>query len=155
MPLFLKQIKQGGPVTVTHPEIAAWYFMTIPEAVRPVDQLASRAAGRDLCIGDGRADQTHGYGTAFDWPFGICSRRGDSYFVVGLRPGEKLREELVAVDEMLVPAGVEKIMRVQSGSISDLGLLIQKLRNSGSRPSTVGPGPSSSCSMKWCRRFGR
>jgi FlaA1/EpsC-like NDP-sugar epimerase len=47
--------------------------------------------------------------------------------IVGLRPGEKLREELVAMDEMIVPAEVDKIMRVQSAWVADLDSVTQKI----------------------------
>lgn len=101
VPLFRKQIKHGGPVTVTHPEITR-YFMTIPEAVMLVIQAGSMAAGGEVFVLDmGGPIKIIDLAVRMIHLSGLSVRNstdldGDvAIEFTGLRPGEKLYEELL------------------------------------------------------------
>lgn len=109
VPLFKKQIKEGGPVTVTHKDIER-YFMTIPEAVQLVIQAGAIANGGEVFVLD-MGEPVRIYDLAYDLIklSGLKLNEDIEIKITGLRPGEKLYEELLMEDEGLETTGYEKI----------------------------------------------
>ncbi|MEM9580071.1 MAG: nucleoside-diphosphate sugar epimerase/dehydratase, partial [Pseudomonadota bacterium] len=124
LPLFEQQIRRGGPVTVTHPEVTR-FFMTIPEAARLVLLAGAYASGGDVFVLNmgkpmkimdiamrmialsGRSVQSDG--------------KGDIEIrITGLRPGEKLYEELLIDNDSLRPTPHEKILRAEEAMLSQI-----------------------------------
>ena len=123
VPLFRKQIAAGGPITLTHPEIIR-YFMTIPEAAELVLQAATLAQGGDVFLLDmGEPVRIKALAEQMVRLSGLSLRDAQNpsgeieIFCTGLRPGEKLYEELL-IDAESEPTKHSLIFRAQERALS-------------------------------------
>ncbi|PLX86058.1 MAG: nucleoside-diphosphate sugar epimerase [Desulfuromonas sp.] len=129
VPIFKEQIKRGGPVTVTHPEVIR-FFMTIPEAVQLVLQAGSMGKGGEIFLLDmGEPVKIVQMAEEMIRLSGFRSYEDIDIVFTGLRPGEKLYEELVGAGEGVLPTDHEKIrvVRATSHSSALLGGLLERL----------------------------
>ena len=109
IPLFKKQIAHGGPVTVTHKDITR-FFMTIPEASQLVIQAAANAGGGEIFVLDmGSPVRIYDLAENLIRLSGFTPNVDIPIKVTGLRPGEKLYEELLMSEEGLTDTSHEKI----------------------------------------------
>jgi len=116
IPLFRDQIERGGPVTVTHPEVTR-YFMTIPEAAQLIVQAGAQGRGGEIFV------------LKMGKPVRIADLARDLIILsgkdtaeievkfTGLRPGEKLFEELITAGEDVLETGHDKIMVLRSQNV--------------------------------------
>ena len=114
IPLFKKQIENGGPLTVTHQDITR-YFMTIPEACRLVLEAGTMGEGGEIYIFDmGKSVKIFNMAKRMISLSGLKYPEEIDIKITGLRPGEKLYEELLANDEDTIKTYHEKIMIAKS-----------------------------------------
>lgn len=110
VPLFTKQIQDGGPVTLTHPEIIR-YFMTIPEACQLVLEAGTMGNGGEIYIFDmGQPVKILDLAKKMIRLAGFTPDKEIKIEIIGLRPGEKLYEELLNDTSKTLPTHNEKIM---------------------------------------------
>ncbi|WP_276348737.1 nucleoside-diphosphate sugar epimerase/dehydratase [Daejeonella sp. JGW-45] len=113
IPRFQAQIQKGGPITVTHPDITR-YFMTIPEACRLVLEAGSMGEGGEIFIFDmGKSVKIVELAKKMIRLSGLVPNQDVVIEYSGLRPGEKLYEELLNDNENTKPTHHEKIMVAQ------------------------------------------
>ncbi len=110
IPLFKKQLASGGPLTVTHKDIIR-YFMTIPEACNLVLEAGAMGEGGDIFVFDmGKPVKIYDMARKM---IQLSGMQNIEIKEIGLRPGEKLYEELLATKENNIPTYHPKIMRAQ------------------------------------------
>jgi FlaA1/EpsC-like NDP-sugar epimerase len=116
IPKFREQIAKGGPVTITHPEITR-YFMSIPEAAQLVLQAGLMGKGGEILVLD-MGEPVKIAALAADM-IRLSGLQADEIKIeyVGLRPGEKLYEELLADDEHTMPTPHEKLRIAQAREV--------------------------------------
>lgn len=138
IPTFEKQIEKGGPVTVTHREVTR-YFMTIPEAVHLILQSWVMGQNNDLFVLDmGEPIKIYDLAKLLIGLQGYEPEKDIKIKIVGLRPGEKLYEEVLVSEEETKATSVKKIFRTKNYMqfskltfLNNLTLLLESIEEDG------------------------
>jgi FlaA1/EpsC-like NDP-sugar epimerase len=129
IPRFQEQIDKGGPVTVTHPDITR-FFMTIPEACSLVLEAGTMGKGGEIFVFDmGEAVKIVDLASKMIKLAGLVPEKDINIAFIGLRPGEKLYEELLCNSEELIKTHHKKIMisRVKNNGIDNIAASVDEL----------------------------
>jgi FlaA1/EpsC-like NDP-sugar epimerase len=132
VPIFLRQITAGGPLTITHPEMRR-YFMTIPEAVQLVLQAGALGEGGEVFVLDmGEPIKIVDLATDLVRLSGLEVGRDIEIHYTGIRPGERLYEEPFFRHEEVLPTGHPKVLRATNNHIPpDVGSAFEVLTAAG------------------------
>lgn len=126
IPLFKKQIAKGGPVTVTHPEVTR-YFMAISEAVQLVMTAGAMGKGGEIFLLDmGEPIRIMDLANKLIKSSGLTPRKDIEITYIGLRPGEKLHEELYWKGENVISTNNRKITMLRTNRV-DKGFLFSQI----------------------------
>ncbi|MDO8999614.1 MAG: nucleoside-diphosphate sugar epimerase/dehydratase [Bacteroidota bacterium] len=131
IPRFKKQIEDGGPITITHPDITR-YFMTIPEASQLVLEAASIGKGGEIFVFDmGNSVKIIDLARKMILLSGLKENKDIKIVFTGLRPGEKLFEELLADNENTLPTHHKQILigKVREYDYEEVKSIINELIN--------------------------
>jgi len=129
IPRFKKQIETGGPITITHPDITR-YFMTIPEASQLVLEAASMGSGGEIFVFNmGNSIKIIDLARKMILLSGLKEGKDINIVITGLRPGEKLFEELLADNENTLPTHHSQILigKVREYDYNEVKIIIQEL----------------------------
>ena len=129
IPLFKRQLKAGGPITLTHQDITR-YFMTIPEAARLVITAGALASGGEIFVLDmGEPVRIYDLAENLIRLSGLTVGEDIEIKVMGLRPGEKLYEELNMDDEPTVPTanGAITVIKGVRPEVADVQVRLDEL----------------------------
>jgi FlaA1/EpsC-like NDP-sugar epimerase len=128
IPLFKKQIEQGGPITITDKRVTR-FFMTIPEACQLVLEAGSMGQGGEIYVFDmGESVKIIDLARKMIKLSGLEEGKDIEIKITGLRPGEKLYEELLAEEENTIPTHHPKILIAKvRKSDNDVSTIIERL----------------------------
>lgn len=129
IPLFREQISNGGPVTVTHPDITR-FFMTIPEACRLVMEAATMSTGNQIFVFDmGESVKIDTLARRMITLAGLKVGQDIDIVYTGLRPGEKLYEEVLSNKENTIPTENERILiaKVREYEYDEVQVIMEEL----------------------------
>lgn len=155
IPLFKKQIEQGGPVTVTHPEMIR-YFMTIPEAVQLVIQAGAIAKGGEIFILDmGKPVKISDLATDLIRLSGLEPGKDIEIRYTGIRPGEKLFEELLTNEEGTSGTKHDKIFVGKSELLQEheFKMMVKSFEGLVAKGNEVTPEDVRGLLRKWVRTY--
>ncbi len=131
IPRFREQIAKGGPITVTHPEITR-FFMTIPEACRLVMEAATMSTGNQIFVFDmGESVKIAHLATRMIELAGLVPGQDIEIEYTGLRPGEKLYEEVLSNTENTIPTNHDRIRiaKVREYDYNDALVSVEQLED--------------------------
>ena len=129
IPRFKKQIEQGGPITITHPDITR-FFMTIPEACQLVLEAGCMGSGGEIFVFDmGKSVKIVDLAKNMIKLSGLKEGTDIKIIYTGLRPGEKLYEELLASSENTLPTHHQQILvgKVREYAFTEVTQFINEL----------------------------